>query len=313
MQSLSESLELQHHVADLKTQRGFPKNILAILPGRHWRVLFFALLLLLLYGGVIAGLMADWYKNGDDAHGFFVLPLSAYFAWRKRDILVSLGCKPALAGLLWILGSMVLLFVGSLGAELFLTRISVVATIAGLIVYFWGWQILRALAFPLCFSLLMIPLPAIIYYQIVFPLQLLASRLATFGLEWLNLFPVIREGNLLFLPHYTLEVVEACSGVRSLIALFALALGYGYLAQPSKVMRGVLVLLVVPLAILSNASRVTLQALIVYYRGLDISERPWHQTTGLMTFISAALLLLLVNRVFCQSHCSTKRQDNLLR
>jgi exosortase len=259
----------------------------------HWRILLLGLLVILLYGTVISELVKDWYKSGDNAHGFFVPAVSAYLIWRKRSVLSSLRSKPTHAGLGLIIGSLVLLFIGNFGAEWFLTRVSLVGTITGLVLYFKGWEKLRALVFPLGFLLLMIPLPGILYYQIVFPLQLLASRLAIFGLERLDLFPVIREGNLLFLPHYTLEVVEACSGVRSLMSLLTLALGYGYLADCSYPVRLASVLLVVPLAVLSNAFRVMVQAVIVRYRGLDIAEGSWHQLTGLLTFIFAAFLLLL--------------------
>src|SRR5438270_7249315 len=274
-------------------QRGLSTAVIASCLAVHWRLLLLVLVFLLLYGTVILELLKDWYKSGDNAHGFFVPLVSGYLVWRKRRVLTKLHSKPNLAGLCIIIGSLALLYLGSLGAEWFLTRISLVAAIVGLVLYFRGWQSLRALAFPLGFLLLMIPLPGIVYYQIVFPLQLLASRLAIFGLERLDLFPVVREGNLLILPHYTLEVVEACSGVRSLMSLRALALGYGYLAECRYAVRTLLILFVIPLAVLSNAFRVMVQAVIVRYQGLDIAEGNWHQLTGMLTFIFAALLLLL--------------------
>ncbi len=302
MPPFSTAMELQPSVANVTIEKASFRHAAAAFLRRYWPVLFIVVLMLFLYGQVIAELISDWYRNGDDAHGFFVLPISGYLIWRKRDTLARLPCRPNFAGLLLVLGSLGLLVLGSLGAEFFLTRVSLVATIVGLAVYLRGWETVQALTFPLLFSLLMIPLPRIIYYQLVFPLQLLASQLTILGLERLNLFPVIREGNLLFLPHYTLEVIEACSGVRSLLALLALALGYGYMAQTSKVIRGALVLLVVPLAIFGNALRVMLQALIAHYQGLDIAGGPWHQIAGLITFVSAAVLLLLADRVLGALH-----------
>jgi exosortase len=263
----------------------------------HRRIVLIILLMLMLYGAVIFELIADWCKNGDDAHGFFVFALSLYLIYRKRDVLCSLPCEPSFAGFWMLLASLGLLVLGSLGAEFFLTRISLLSAIVGLMVYVRGWKVVHALRFTLLFSLLMVPLPGIVYYQLVFPLQLLASRLAIVGLELLNLFPVIREGNLLFLPHYTLEVVEACSGVRSLMSLLALALGFGYILRTSNLSRVVLSVLVVPLSILSNALRLVVQALIVTYWGLDIGSGPWHQAAGLLTFMSAALLLLVADKV----------------
>lgn len=309
MLPFSKVIDLPPPVASVNTHRRSCTSVASAVLSRYWRVSLIALLMVFLYGRVIGELVSDWYKNGDDAHGFFVLPISAYLVWRKRDTLAALAAAPRLANLWLVMGSLALLFLGILGAEWFLTRVSLVAATAGLVVYFRGWRTVRVLAFPLSFSLLMIPLPGIIYYQLVFPLQLLASRLAIFGLERLHLFPVLREGNLLFLPHYTLEVVEACSGVRSLMALLALALGYGYLAQSSKLIRGVLVLLVIPLAIFSNALRVMLQAVILRYRGFDIAVGPWHQTAGLLTFMSAAALLLVADKVLSRVHRRTATTD----
>lgn len=147
--------------------------------------------------------------------------------------------------MLVVLFSIGLLFLGSLGAELFLARISILGTICGLIVYFSGGALLRAMAFPLVFLLFAIPIPALIYNEIVFPLQFIASKFATSTLDMLNLFPVMREGNILILPHMSLEVVEACSGIRSLMSLLALAAGYGYLVERSTFVRWFLFLAMV--------------------------------------------------------------------
>src|SRR5262249_9749287 len=158
------------------------------------------------------------------SHGFFVPLFSSYLIWRRRDALAQMPARSSWWGMICVLGSLGLLFLGSLGAELFLTRVGLVGTIVGLVWFFFGAAMVRALAFPLAFLLLMIPLPAIIYNEIVFPLQLLASRFATGCLQQVHAFPVLREGNLLILPNHTLEVVEACSGIRSLMSLTALAL-----------------------------------------------------------------------------------------
>jgi exosortase len=253
--------------------------------------------LAMLYLPVLIGLMEDWYKDGNDAHGMFVPLVSAYLIWSKRHIIMQVTCQPAALGLLLVAFSLGLLFLGTLGAELFLARVSLVLILAGLIVNLRGWETLNAVRFPIAFLFLMIPLPGLIYYQLVLPLQLFASRLVTFGLETLNLFPIVREGNLLILPHHTLEVVEACSGVRSLMSLFTLAVGYGYFVQANKSIRSILILLVPPLAIFSNAFRVFLEALVVHYRDVDLAEGTYHMAMGVITFVVAALLLLASERV----------------
>ena len=263
----------------------------------HWSLLLLILVLLLLYGPVILELARDWYKDGNNAHGFLVPVVSAYLVWRKRNLLKRVTTKPSFAGLLVILASLGLFILGSLGAEPFLMRVSLIGNITGLILYFGGRNVLHALLFPIVFLLLMIPIPGIIYYQLMFPLQLLASRLVMYALDRLNYFPVVREGNLLILPHYTLEVVDACSGVRSLVSLLALALGYGYIVGASRVIRGSLALAVVPLAIVSNAFRVMLEAFIVHYYGVRVAEGWWHESLGLITFTSSALLLFVAERL----------------
>ena len=188
-----------------------------------------------------------------------------------------------------------LLFLGSLGAELFLARISMLGTICGLIVYFCGGALLRAMAFPLAFLLFAIPIPVLIYNEIVFPLQFMASKFATSTLEMLNLFPIMREGNVLILPDMSLEVVEACSGIRSLMSLLALAAGYGYLAERSTAVRWLLFLAMVPLAIISNGTRVMITAIMANYIGPKAAEGFMHEFSGWVIFVVATALFLALH------------------
>ena len=157
-------------------------------------------------------------------------------------------------------------------------------TLCGLIVYFMGGAMLRAMTFPIAFLLFAIPIPTVVYNEIVFPLQFIASKFATRVLEMLNLFPVMREGNVLVLPHMTLEVVEACSGIRSLMSLLALAAGYGYLVEKSNWVRWFLVLAMVPLAIISNGTRVMITAIMANYIGPRGSGRLYARIFGLGDF-----------------------------
>jgi len=250
---------------------------------------------LFLYFPVLAALIGDWYENPDYSYGLFVPFLSSYLIWRKRDALLRLPVRPSFRGLFIVLGSVALLFLGSLGAELFLTRIAFVGTIAGLVAYFLGWAMLRAITFPVMFLLLMIPLPALIYNEIVFPLQFVASSFATGVLDRLNLFPVLREGNILVLPHNRIEVVEACSGIRSLMSLITLALSYGYFAERNRYVQILLVLAMVPLAVASNGFRVVGTALLTYYWGPKTADGFLHSFSGWVIFIVATSLLLMLH------------------
>ena len=175
----------------------------------------------ILYAPTLVGLVHNWWGDPDYGHGFLVPLFSGYVLWRERDKWKRSEVKPSNFGFLVMLGAVALLLAGSLGAELFISRFSLVVLLAGMVLFLAGWKMLRAVSFPLGFLILMIPIPVIIYNEITFPLQLLASRFATFWLELVQV-PVLREGNVLVLPNYSLEVVEACSGIRSLMTLITL-------------------------------------------------------------------------------------------
>lgn len=263
----------------------------------RWRIIALVILVAVLYTTVVVGLVGDWWKDADYSHGFFVPVLSGYLIYRSRRELVSLPKKPSSWGLIVLLGALGLLFLGSLGAEFFLARLSLIGVIVGLVLCFWGWSHLRQMAFPLSFLLLMIPLPMVVYNEIVFPMQLITSRLATAALQNLDLFPVLREGNLLITARCTVEVVQACSGVRSLVSLLALASGYGYLAERSLVVRCLLAISVLPLAVLGNALRVCAQVFLAQYFGLTAIEGTRHLLLGLVGFFAAAGLVPIIHHM----------------
>jgi exosortase len=218
---LAENYTLQAVNSELNV-RTYPLSRSSV--GDYWPVVLLALVTLALFAPILGRLTRQWYDDPNYSHGFFVPVFSSYLIWNKRAQIAAIRSLPSVWGAILVLASLAVLYLGCLGSELFLQRVSLVGVLAGLIVYFTGWRRLWAVAFPIIFLLFMIPLPAVIYNQIVFPLQLLASRFATSCLETLNLFPVLREGNLLILDRYTLEVVDACSGIRSLTSLVALAM-----------------------------------------------------------------------------------------
>jgi exosortase len=258
----------------------------------HWGVWAAVLggLLLVLYGPILTRLVANWWQNPDYSQGFLVPVFSGYVLWRQRDRLARIPLAPSNFGALVMLGAIGLLFVGSLGAELFTSRFSLLVLIGGVVLFLAGWKMLRAIWFPLGFLVLMIPIPAIIYNQITFPLQLIASRFATACLQFINV-PVLREGNLIELPNYMLEVVEACSGIRSLMTLITLAIAYGYLVESRRWVRWLLVILMVPIAIVSNAIRVMGAGLLTFHFGPRMAEGFFHEFSGWVIFVAALLLM----------------------
>ena len=249
-----------------------------------WQGLLLVIVLGVLYSSVVRLLVYQWYNDADYSHGFLVPLLSAYLIWQRRDRLRQIPRQPSWWGMVIVAFSLGLLFLGSLGAELSLARLSLLGTLCGLIVYFTGGAMLRAMAFPMAFLLFAIPIPVVVYNEIVFPLQFIASKFATRVLEMLNLFPVMREGNVLILPHMRLEVVEACSGIRSLMSLLALAAGYGYLVEKSIPVRWFLVLAMIPLAIVSNGMRIMITAVMANYIGPQSGGRIHARVFGMGNF-----------------------------
>jgi exosortase len=260
-----------------------------------WPALLLALVVLL-YAGILKGLISQWWTDADYGHGFFVPLFSGYILWRERERWSKKEIKPSNSGLVVMIGAVGLLLLGSLGAELFISRISLLVLLTGMILFLAGWSMLRAVFFPLSYLILMIPFPVIIYNQITFPLQLLASRLATAGLELVQV-PVLRDGNVLVLSNYSLEVVEACSGIRSLMALVALAIAYGYLVEPRRSVRYILALLMIPIAIVTNAIRIMGAGMLAHRYGPGAAQGFLHEFSGWVIFMSAVGLMVLCHWV----------------
>lgn len=249
--------------------------------------------LLWLYFPILRQLVHDWLHDDNYSHGFLILPFSAYFAWERRGDLGQLPARAGRAGLLVLALGLTLLVLGRLGADLFLTRVSLLPVLAGGVAYVWGWATLRALAFPLAFLLLMIPLPTIIFNQVAFPLQLLASWVGEVVLSVLRI-PVLREGNLIVLARTTLEVAEACSGIRSLISLLTVGILYGYFLDERGWLRVLVAASTVPIAILANGVRVAGTGVAAHYMGDGAAHGFLHAFSGWLVFLLAFALLFLV-------------------
>ncbi len=245
-----------------------------------------------LYAGVFRDLVLDWSTDDNYSHGFLIVPIAAYFVWERRRALAQALKAPDLVGLGLIAFGLALLVAGVLGAELFLTRVSLLWVLAGAIVFVLGWRPLRILLFPLLFLALMIPIPVLIFNQIAFPLQLVASRVGAAGLSALDI-PVLREGNVIALATIQLEVAEACSGIRSLISLLTLGIVLGYFMDSRSWVRVTLALATVPIAVLSNGLRVAGTGVAAHYYGNAAAEGFLHTFSGWIVFVVALAMLLI--------------------
>jgi exosortase len=250
----------------------------------------------LAYWRVIEKLLYDWANDDNYSHGFFIVPLALYFAWERRDRVMAEPAAPATTGLFVVLGSLALLVVGTLGAELFLARVSIVGLVAGVTLFVGGWRHLRLLAFPIGFLLLMIPLPAIVFNEVAFPLQLLASQFGELTLRAFSI-PVLREGNLIILANTTLEVAEACSGIRSLVSLLTLGIVLGYFSDSRQWVRVAIALCTIPVAIAANGIRVAGTGVAAAYVGPQAATGFLHTFSGWLVFVLAFVILFSVQQL----------------
>jgi exosortase len=247
------------------------------------------------YWDVGTGLVRQWAADDNYSHGFLIAPLAAFFAWQQRAALAALPVRPSGWGAAGVLVAAILFVTGRLGAELFLTRVSLVLLIASAVAFLFGSAHVRLLRFPLLFLLLMVPLPAVLFNQIAFPLQLLASQVGEVALRAAGV-PVLRDGNVLELETLRLEVVEACSGIRSLVSLLAFALVLGRFGGGSTGRVWLLALATVPIAIAANAARVAATGLAAHTWGSGVAEGAFHAIAGAVVFGVAATAVVLVHR-----------------
>ena len=248
-----------------------------------------------LYADVLLRLVRQWWTDPNFSHGFFVPLFAGWVIWQQRESLAAIAVRPSWWGVPIILFALGMLVVGTVGAELFLARVSLLFLLMGIVVLLWGWKHYRAVLFPWAFLFLMIPIPAIIFNQVTFPLQILASKAAAWVLPFAGV-PVLREGNIINLPAMPLEVAQACSGIRSLLSLATLAIIYGYLMEPRKLIRVVLALASIPIAVFANSLRIIGTGLLVQYWDPDKAEGFFHAFSGWLIFVVSLGMLFLLHR-----------------
>jgi len=263
-----------------------------------WGSALIGVLVAAAYYRVLGKLVADWWNIPDFSHGFLVPIFAAYLVWTKRRALLETRIAPTWSGVALVFLGLAVLLLGVYGAELFLSRISLVILLAGLVLGFGGWELLRELRFPLLVLVLAIPIPFIVFNEITLPLQSLASKLSSALLPLFGV-PVLREGNVIELPAMKLEVAEACSGIRSLMSLFTLAVFYGYFLDKSNPRRVLLALASIPIAIAANALRILGTGLCVQYWDPDKALGFFHEFSGWVMFLVSLGCLYIVHRVMC--------------
>lgn len=248
----------------------------------------------LLYWRIVYEMGLQWWSDPNYSHGFLIPLCSAYFLWERRKELAATPASPSALGAPVVVLAMLMLIVGNAAVEYFTMRTSLVTLVAGSVLLLFGVRVFRAALFPLLYLQFMVPLPYILYDAVSFPLKLLVTRISVLALR-LSGITVINEGNMIMFPQLTLEVADACSGIRSLVSLFALVVAYAALSKHSPLQRAILVAATIPIAIATNAARVIVTGFLSHYSGTWAAEGFFHEFAGLTVFAVAAALMFLLS------------------
>lgn len=249
-----------------------------------------------LYYQVIAGLIFDWKNNDNYSHGFFIPLISGYMIYTMWPDLIEEEKTPLNLGLVLCMLGLGQLYVAAVGSELFLQRLSIIPVLFGIALFLFGKKITLKLVMPIAYLVFMVPPPAIIWNKIAFPMQLFSSKVTEEVVRLLGI-PIFREGNVLHLAQTTLEVVDACSGLRSLTTMFALSAALAWFTNFKLSSKCLLFFIAAPIAIFANVVRLAITALLASEYGEKAAQGFLHEFSGLFTFIFGLVLLILASKV----------------
>ncbi|HDQ41826.1 MAG TPA: exosortase/archaeosortase family protein [Desulfonatronum sp.] len=260
---------------------------------KQYRFHLLASLLVLagLYYNIIPDMVRQWAGDDNYSHGFLVPLISGFFIYQRWDRLKDARVEPSSLGLIVIILGLCQLLLGWLGTEYFNMRISLVVLLCGMTLYWFGTRVFAIMALPLLYLALMVPIPYIIYDAAAFPLKLFVTHVSVAALKIMGVV-VWNEGNIIMFTNTVLEVADACSGLRSIMSLLALAVAFAFLTQKSHVKKAIIIASAVPIAVLTNAMRVIVTGVLAQHWGAQVAEGFFHDFAGFAVFAVAMVLLL---------------------
>jgi len=279
-------------------------------PTRLFNPIYFQIGILLavfigLYFTVIQTMVRDWGVDANYSHGYFIPFLSAFMIYTKRREIQSLDVSRSNWGFAFILIGLIQLTLAKIGSEYFLQRTSMILVLLGISLFVMGRTLTKKISFPILYLIFMVPIPAIIWNKFAFPMQLFSSSLTEWVIQMIRI-PVFREGNILHLGETSLEVVNACSGLRSLISMLTLSAAFAYLSSHSRAKKCILFLSAAPIAILVNIIRLTFTAVLANQFGESTAQGFLHDFSGWAIFLVGLAMLVGVHLVLSKGEICRK-------
>jgi len=256
------------------------------------KITIFSGLIILLFSPVILKLITIWSTNADYSHGFLVIPISVFMLWKKRQKIFILSAKPSWIGLPILIAGLICYLLSFFTNFNTLIYFSMLLIIFSLLLFLIGWQLTKELLTPILFLIFMFPIPTAYYILITNPLKIMITKISA-QIIYFTGIPVYREGNLLFFANFNLQVVEACSGVRSLYSYIMLSCIFALMSK-KQLVKIIMVLSAIPLAIIINIMRVTGTGILSHYCGPRIAQGFFHEFTGLSLFSIGFMTLFLI-------------------
>lgn len=256
----------------------------------------YGLLLLGIYFSAFTWLITHDWEREAYSYCWLIPPLVLFLIWIKRDELASLPSEPSWVGLLPVGMGILFFWIGELSGEFFTLYISFWLVLVGICLLHLGWKKLKILGFSLFFILTMFPVPHFINTRLMLQLRLISSKL---GVAMIHIYglPVARNGNIIDLGFTKLQVVDACSGLHSLISLMVLSLLIVYFFKDHIWKRAVLLLSSIPLAIVTNSMRIAITAILYKYFGAGVAEGFFHDFSGILIFVICIPVLLIEMKI----------------
>ncbi|HIJ39788.1 MAG TPA: exosortase [Deltaproteobacteria bacterium] len=257
--------------------------------------LFILVLISALYFRMAIDLFQIWISSDEHAHGLLLVAISIYLLFKRRKEIVAIETKSWLPGLFLLIAAIFLFLAGHIAVEYYIQRCSLMVLLLGIIGYIYGKKAFKIFLVPILLLLLAVPLPQIIVNTLTLPLKSLVSSFSAEILRLLDI-AVLQEGNILVLPGITLEVVNACSGIRSVFALLVLAFLFSY-DMKSPFQRVLLVILTVPLAVFTNSLRITATGILASNWNAETALRFYHDFGGWVIFVVSLVLLFALKKL----------------